>query len=272
MNNPCIYFTKFMQGLSVEQIALTAKAMGFDGLDLAIRKGQTINPDNVAKELPPAMGVFTKHGIKVPHVTLEGNATDPKQKELETIFACCGAAGIGLIKLGYWLYKPGQDYVKTVGEIRAALAGFEQLGRKYNVCSLVHTHCDGYYGCNAAGARALVEGYDPRYVGIYLDAAHLAHDGEALPMAVAIARSHLRMIAVKNVRYKQTAENPARFKAEWVPLDQGLVYWPDAVKLFKDIEYSGPYSLHGEYSATDEFEKVKPIVTKDLAYFRSIIK
>lgn len=271
--NPVIYFTKFMKGLSVEQMAQKAKAIGFDGLDLAIRKGQTINPDNVAAELPRAMKVFASHGLTVPLATLEGNAVDPTKPEVETLFAACGAAGIRLIKLGYWVWQKNEDYWARVEQIQAALAKFEQLGKKHNVCALVHTHCDEYYASNASGAMTLVRNFDPKYVGVFLDPAHLSADGELLPMGIAIVKSHLRAVAVKSVRYAPAGSDAgaAKWKHDWCQLDEGLVHWPTAVKLFKDIGYSGPFSIHGEYSSSEELDKVLEMVKRDHAFFRKAL-
>jgi len=272
--NPVIYFTKFMKGLSAEQIAQKAKAIGFDGLDLAIRKGQAVNSDNVTTELPKAMKIFAGHGLSVPLATLEGNAVDPAKPEIEPIFAACGSAGVRLIKLGYWVWQKSDDYWARVEQIQAALAKFEQLGRKHNVCALVHTHCDEYFGSNASGAMALVRNFDPRYVGVYLDPAHLSVDGELLPMGIAIAKSHLRMVAVKSARYVSagTESTAAKWRHDWCQLDQGLVHWPTAVKLFKEINYAGPFSIHGEYSVSEELDKVLELVKHDHAFFRKALK
>ena len=53
-----IYFTKFLKGLSPDQIAETAMTLGVDGLDLAIRAGQCVNPGNIREALPKAMAVW----------------------------------------------------------------------------------------------------------------------------------------------------------------------------------------------------------------------
>ena len=43
-----IFFTKFLKGLSAKEVGRTVKDLGFDGLDLAIRGGQCVDPANVA--------------------------------------------------------------------------------------------------------------------------------------------------------------------------------------------------------------------------------
>jgi sugar phosphate isomerase/epimerase len=260
-----IFFTKFLKGLNAEQIAEIAIRLGFDGLDLAVRAGHCVNPGNIREELPKALKLWREAGLSVPLVTLEGNATDPKQAE--SIFAACGENGVPLIKLGYWVWQPGQEYWREVATIRKALARFEKLGEKYGVCSLLHTHSDEYYGSNASGAMELLRGFDPRYVGVYLDPAHLALDGEYFAMALAIARDYLKMIGVKNVRPVRNAAS-GEWIRDWCALEEGLVNWPEALRLLREIGYDGSLSVHGEYSASDDMSEVLKRAAEDLAYLK----
>src|SRR5687768_10848314 len=105
-----IYFTKFLKGLNPDQVAETAVKLGFRGLDLAIRSGQAVNPDNVEEALPKAMEVWKKAGLSVPLVTMETRWTDPGKKEVETLYHACAAAKIPYIKLGYWTWRPEKPY------------------------------------------------------------------------------------------------------------------------------------------------------------------
>jgi len=264
-----IFFTKFLKGLSPEEIGAVAKKLKFDGLDLAIRQGQCVNPANVKEALPKAMATWKQMGLSVPMVTLETSWVDPKKPELQAVYEACGEAGIPYIKLGYWSWKPGQRYWAGVKAIREDLSKFRELGEKHKICSLVHTHSHACYGSNASGAMHLVRGFDPRYVGIYLDPAHLAVGGEYLPMALDMVRDHLKMIGVKNARHVLAtgAEGP-RWKVEWCPLSEGLVYWSEALRLLKDLGYDGPLSVHGEYSASEQTSEVLKLVGQDMDYLK----
>lgn len=264
-----IYFTKFLKGYSAAQIGELAKNLKFDGLDLAIRAGQCVNPSNVTEALPQALEVWRAMGLTVPLATLEGSAVDPHQPDVQAIFEACGTAGIPCIKLGYWTWKAGQFYWDDVTNIRRALDGFQQLGERYGVCSLIHTHSDRFYASNASGAMHLVRGFDPRYIGVYLDPAHLALDGETLPMALDIVRGYLKMVGVKNVRYQPTtAHDGPRWKADWCLLSEGLVDWPGTIQLLNDAGYDGPLSVHGEYSTSEETVEILKSVAADMASLR----
>jgi sugar phosphate isomerase/epimerase len=265
-----IFFTKFLKGLGPSEIAETVRGLKFDGLDLAIRQGHFVNPSNVQESLPKAMETWRQSRLSVPMVSLETDSVDPKSSQVESIFEACGAEGIPSIKLGYWNWKPGQRYLDGVETIREALSEFQKLGEKYRVRSLVHTHSGSCYGLNASAAMQLVSGFDPQYVGVYLDPAHLAVSGENLPMALDIVGEHLKMVGVKNVRYQGSdAKDGPRWKRQWCLLSEGLVNWPEALRLLSESGYDGPLSVHGEYSASQERSEVLKLVAQDMEYLRS---
>jgi hypothetical protein len=62
---------------TAEKVGETAKSLGFDGLDMAIRPQMCVNPENVTDALPKAMKIWRSQGLCVPLATLNGDAIDP---------------------------------------------------------------------------------------------------------------------------------------------------------------------------------------------------
>jgi sugar phosphate isomerase/epimerase len=265
-----VFFTKFLRGLDPQEILARVRGQGFDGLDLAVRAGHCVHPDNVEQALPRAMAVWRSGGLDVPLVSLETEPTDPRDARVRAIYAACGAVGIPFIKVGYWHWSPGQSYWDGVETARRALADLAELGARHGVCTLTHTHSGNCYGLNAASAMDLVQGLDPEAVGVYIDPAHLALNGEPLPMALDIVREYLRMVGVKNVRYAATGD-ASRWQRMLVPLGEGLVDWPAALRLLREAEYDGVLSVHGEYSASEDAETVLTLAGRDLAFLRAAL-
>ncbi len=155
-----IFFTKSLKGMDIPTTGREVLGLGLEGLDLAVREGYCVNPDNVTSELPGAVKLWADMGLSVPMVTTPGDFTDPTPPVAERILAACGAAGIREIKLGYWRWRqPG--YWAQVDAIRAALDGFARLAEKHRVRVAVHTHSDAFFGLNASAAMHLVKGFDP---------------------------------------------------------------------------------------------------------------
>ncbi|MCX8036065.1 MAG: sugar phosphate isomerase/epimerase [Candidatus Sumerlaeia bacterium] len=267
-----IFFTKFLTGLTAKEVGETAKRLGVDGLDLAIRKGQCVNPDNVAEALPEAMKIWKEMGLSVPLASMETRQTDPRDAGVRRLFEACGKAGIREIKIGYWKWSPNQAYWPTVETIRADLKLFEALGRDCGCRTLIHNHSGANYGGNASQIMQLARGFDPKFIGAYLDPAHLAICGEAVDMALDIVRDYLAMIAVKNCRWTSTVKDGvANWKTEWCLLNEGVVNWPRVIELLKKRGYDGWLSVHGEYSGPEDREAVLANVVKDVPFLRKFL-
>jgi len=265
-----IFFTKQLQGMDVEATGREAKALGFDGLDLTVRPGYCVNPDNVGKALLPAIRIWRDMGLSVPMVTTPGDFTDPALPVADTMLAACARAGIHEIKLGYWRYvEPG--YWQRVDEIRQALEGFQRLAEKHGVRVAVHTHSGAFFSVNAAATMSLVRGLDPRFVGVYLDPGHLAINGEPPRMAIDLVRDYLCLVGVKNLTHIRTEQDGrVRWSCRVVPLREGLADWGETLAALAQAGYTGPLSFHSEY-ADVSLDELRALTRNDLAYLRGLM-
>src|SRR5271169_5957859 len=62
-------FSKHLQFLAGEELAKGAAEIGFDGIDITVRKGGHVEPGLVAEDLPPLVGIIRQHGLEVPMIT-----------------------------------------------------------------------------------------------------------------------------------------------------------------------------------------------------------
>ncbi|MBN1342155.1 MAG: sugar phosphate isomerase/epimerase [Phycisphaerae bacterium] len=235
-----VMFTKMLAKLDVRRLGETVKELGFAGMDLAVRPGHPVNPENVETALPKAIEVWSGMGLVVGMVTTDTSLVDSRAAEAERVFAACGNRGVKYIKLGYYTWKPGENYWHRVGEIRRLLDGFAELGAKHGVLPCYHTHSGTFYGSNAAGLMHLFKDMDPKHIGAYIDTAHLKLNGEPFDMAIEMVRPYLRVVGIKDPRY-------AGRKREIVPLGDGLVDFVDVGRQLKAIKFQGPLTLHSEY-------------------------
>jgi len=263
-------FTKLLKDLDVGQLADTIQDLGFDGFDLAVRPGYAVNPENVATALPAAAKQWAARGLTIGLVTTNFDFVDPASPEVEPLLAACAEAGCRRIKLGYWVYQ-GEPYWEGVDRVRKALGGFEKLCRKHDVCVAVHTHSGPYYGSNCAGAMHLVQDFDPRHIGVYIDPGHLAIDGEDLPMAISMVREHLVLVSAKSPGwFRKEQEGDVEWEHHLVPLREGIVNWRQALELLRSVGYAGPISLHSEYEDLPR-EDLLRVTRDDLAYLKSLL-
>ena len=240
--------SKFFSTLGVRELAAKAQALGFDGIDVNVRPGHPVNLDNVATALPEAIAVWRERGLICPLATAPVTLVDPAAPEVESLYAGCGRAGVPRVKIGFFPFRPGDDYWALVHMARRALEGFARMGEKNGVQTVYQVHSGPVLGSNCAGLMHLLRGLDPRWVGAYPDLGHMVLDGEDYPMGLAMVQKYLSIVAVKDAYHApQPAGSEPPFVPRFVNLGRGAVNWRRALGALKALGFDGAFSVHTEY-------------------------
>ena len=240
--------SKLFSGLSVEQLGEKAAELGFDGIDLNIRPGHPVNPDNVTKTLPEAIFHWASHGLSCPLATAPTSMIDPQAPEVERIYSACAEAGVPRLKIGFYRFAEGEDYWEVLDAARASLEAFAKFSEKYGVQTCYQIHSGRCLGSNCAGLMHLIRDFPPEHVGAYPDIGHLALDGEYLPIGLAMIRDYLSIVGIKDPYYApQPIGNSPAFQPKFTIAGQGCVDWPLCFETFKSIDFDGPLTVHTEY-------------------------
>lgn len=246
-----VRFTKFWSELTVETMGERAVELGYDGLDLAVRAGHAIHPGNVTTALPPAVEHWRSMGIECSMLSAEVSVIDPESDVAKMLFGAAARADVPRIKLGYFVYTPGDDFQLTWDSALRALGGFETLARDTGVQAMVHTHGGLCLGSTCAGVRHLIDGFDPDWIVAYPDLGHLAIGGEDIRVGFAMLRGRIAAVAAKDALYisdNRPGAHPAYIPA-YVPLGDGAAPLVDAVNILRQWNFTGPVSVHTEYTS-----------------------
>ena len=127
-----VLFTDNLADLSVAGACDAAKAAGFDGLDLTLRPGGHVRPEDAEAGLAEARRTADRAGVDIPLVSTA--ITDVDSPHAEAIFAAAAHYGARRLKLGYWEYRPFGTLADQVEQARQKLRRVVALGRKYHVC------------------------------------------------------------------------------------------------------------------------------------------
>ncbi|HET7560071.1 MAG TPA: TIM barrel protein, partial [Limnochordia bacterium] len=246
-------------------LAEKVAAMGLDGVELPVRSGYPVNPENMLTELPKAARTFERYGLRI--FSVAGN-------DDEATAAACGAAGVPIIRVCKGIdLKRG--YFASVEAIRSHWRALAPALAKHHVAIGLQNHCDRQIG-SAVGLMQAIEGLDPKHFTAVLDLAHCALDGEPDLMAIDIAWSRLGMVNLKNgVRRRKAGSSPAEWTVDWVLGDEGFASWPVIVRELVRRGYNGPICLTAEYrdeahghiegAATD------PRIAHDIAFVKRLL-
>jgi sugar phosphate isomerase/epimerase len=247
-----VYFTKMLKELDVKGLIAFCKEVGLDGVDLAVRPGYPVSPENAAKALPEAAKMLRDAGLTIGLVTAATTLTNPASKEAAALFEASASAEVPAIKVGYFAYKaPFDDALK---DARMRMAGFARLAEKTKVKACYHTHSGNMIGCNAATLRMLLQDLDPHHVGAFFDTGHTAVNGGPARMELDLIRPWLSLVAIKDMVWEKQKNG---WKYRVAPAGDGIVQWSDVAAGLKECKFNGTVSVHGEYETSDLDERRK---------------
>ena len=73
--------SKFFQSLSIPDLGVKARELGFDGIDVNVRPGHPVNLANVESALPQAVTAWKAQGLVCPLATAPVTLTSPDAAE-----------------------------------------------------------------------------------------------------------------------------------------------------------------------------------------------
>jgi len=239
-------FSKHLQFLAGEELAQAAADIGFDGVDITVRKGGHVAAERVAQDLPPLVASLRKHGLEVPMITAD--IVDTATPFTEEILKTMAALEIRNYRWGGLTYQGAQPFAAQLEAMKPRIAKLAALNARYQVCAMYHTHSGtGVVGAPIWDLHILLKDFDPKAVGVNYDVGHATIEGGVGGWidSFRITGPHLRGIAVKDFAWSKDAKG--NWQAQWKPLGEGMVRFPQFFAMVADSGFSGPLQLHFEY-------------------------
>src|SRR4051794_16404775 len=131
-------FSKHLLFLKGDALAAGAAEIGFDGIDLAVRRGGHVQPDRVREELPRLVGSIRQHGLQVPMLTTD--IADSESPYAEDILKSMSELGIHHYRWGGFKYDAQRPMGQQLEDLKPRVAKLAALNAKYKACAMYHTH------------------------------------------------------------------------------------------------------------------------------------
>jgi len=235
------------------------KGLGFDGIELPVRPGYQVTPEEVEDGLPEAARILRDCGVKI--CTVAG-PTD------ERTIVACAEAGVPILRICAEIDREA-GYVASEARLRREFDALVPILDAHGVTVGVQNHCH-WSVPNALGIRALIGEYDPKHFCAVLDGAHCALDGEEPEMAIDIVWSHLRVMNLKNAFWKRTTGPEAEvteWTSYWTSGRRGLASWRRYARELVKRKWTGNVCLTAEYSDHDSADR---LIAEDVAFAKSL--
>jgi len=238
--NPICVFTKPFDSLSYQQLAEQIAELGFDGIEAPIRSGGYIEPEAVADELPKLMEALKLRGLTINVMTSSINdANDPLT---ERVLKVAADLGIRFYRMQYFKYNESRPIAPQIVNWNSQMKELAALNRQLGVTGVYQNHAGrNYFGAGIWDLQSGLNDIEPTEIGVAYDIRHAAVEGGmSWPVALQMIRPHVQVVYVKDFVWE--GRKPGN-----VPLGAGSVD-PKFFDMLKKSGFSGPISLHEEYS------------------------
>lgn len=271
-------FSKHLHFLPIPEMAKTAADLGFDGVDLTVRKGGHISPENAVVELPRAVETIRKAGLDVPMIATD--IIDPRHPLTEPILRTASKAGIPLYRTGYLDYDPQLGVAKSLEKHRRMLQELAVLNQKHNIHGAYQNHAGTRVGAPVWDLWVLLKDIDPRWLGVQYDPKHATLEGvNSWVLGLDLVQAHVRCMDIKDFVW---AKQDGKWRAQIVPLGEGMVDFNKYFKLVKKYQIPEVMSMHFEYplggaetgkrELTLPKEQVLAAMRRDLQHLRALLQ
>lgn len=240
-------FSKHLEFLQGDELAAGAKEIGFDGIDLAVRKGGHVEPERVKEDLPPLIASIRRQGLEVPMLTTD--IVDAETPHAADVLATMTELEIRNYRWGGLVWADGVPMAKQIEGFKPRVAKLAALNAKYQASAMYHTHSGaGLVGASIWDLYQILNGFDPKLVGVNYDIGHATIEGGlgGWIESFKITGEYLRGIAVKDFAWEKDAKG--KWKAAWKPLGEGMVHFGQFFDMVREAKFAGPLQLHYEYA------------------------
>ncbi len=263
-------FPKFLQSLTARELASAVREVGLDTTNLVIRDGYWVSKKALAAQLPAFLEVMRGEGLTVRFATA-GFSVDELQAD-ETPLALLREHGIAEFRMDYF-QSPTANVRGALDDARRKMAVLAGLCEKHGVRAVYQVH-HGTLIPGATGAYHLVNGLDPRFVGVELDPGNQTHEGmEDWARSAHLLGEYLVALGVKDSRQHREpsrGDEPNKgWSRWWCPIDEGVVNWHSVMGALKSVGFSGTLVFMPFYEPHNVFAQLETL-KREVAYLRGV--
>jgi sugar phosphate isomerase/epimerase len=246
------YFTKHLQWLDFEDLAMALQEAGFDGADLTVRTKGHIEPVNAGRELPKAVAAMAKRGLSIPMVV--SSVQSAKDPGVDDYLMALADNGVKYYRMGYLNYDYAISIEKNLASFHSIFQGLAEKNSKYNLCGVYQNHAGTRLGASIWDLYLSIKDIDPELIGCQFDVRHATYEGgQSWENDFRCIKDHIRTTVVKDFYW--TKDENGKWKNQNVLMGQGMVDFEKYFKLYNSSDIPGPITNHSEYELLSKQEE-----------------
>jgi L-ribulose-5-phosphate 3-epimerase len=241
---------------------------GIGGFDLTVRPGGKVEPASVETALPKLVDEAKKYNLAV-DMMVSGivSATDP---DTERVLKTAAALGVKYYRLGWFEYDNKIGIWESLQKSRAILKEIVELNRKYKIHGGYQNHAGARVGGPVWDLHELLRDLPPEFAGSQYDVRHAMVEGtNTWILGMRLIAGHIRTLAIKDFTWKTGNGKP---QAVTVPLGEGMINFDLFFKTVKELNITGPITLHIEYPLLEKGEEKLTLIQQQEIIVRKLKK
>ncbi|WP_372652960.1 sugar phosphate isomerase/epimerase family protein [Draconibacterium sp.] len=236
-------FSKHLQWLDFDEMALTAKNIGFDGIDLTVRPKGHVIPERVKEDLPRAINAIKAAGLDADRMTTA--ITDPEDALTIDILETAAKEGIKNYRLGWFDYNPTLSIEENITGFNLKLRGLAKLNKELGLTAAYQNHAGEMAGGPVWDMSLMLDGIDPNLVGVRYDIRHATVEGgTSWPLGMKLLADKINSFDVKDFIWKKT---DGKWRPFNVRVGEGMVDFDRYFQIIDELSIKGDFTIHLEY-------------------------
>ncbi len=275
---PIRLFSKPLDSYDFDFMCECAVKSEAGGFDLTVRPGGKAEPSHIESVLPRLAEEAKKYNLAFDMmVTGILSATDPLT---ERVLKTASGLGVKYYRLGWLEYDNKIGIRESLRKYRGVLKEIVEINRKYKIQGSYQNHSGSMVGAPVWDLDDLLRDLPPEFLGIQYDVRHATVEGsDSWILGMRLVADHIQTLAIKDFMWRPVNGKP---EAVTVPLGEGMVNWEGYFRTLKELNISGPITLHIEYpllekgeeklSLTQQQDIIVSKLRKDMAFLKGYLK
>lgn len=242
-NYPVRLFSKPLDSYDFDFMCECLVKSGIKGFDLTVREGGKAEPSHVESVLPRLKEEADKFNLAIDMMVT--GILSAKDQYAERVLKTASSMGIKYYRLGWFDYDQKIQIRQTIQRDRLMLREVAELNRKYKITAGYQNHTGVRVGAPVWDLDELLRDLSPDILGCQYDVRHAMVEGaNTWILGMRLIAKHINSFAIKDFIWKNLESKP---QAVTVPLGEGMVDWDLFFSTVKELNMTGPITLHIEY-------------------------
>ncbi|MEX2632857.1 MAG: sugar phosphate isomerase/epimerase family protein [Balneolales bacterium] len=237
-------FSKHLQFLNYSDMAKAAADIGFKGVELTVRPGGHVEPENVEGDLPLAIEAIKKAGLQHRTMTTAvDNAQDPVDRKVLQIAA---NLGIEFYRMNWLSYDSQKTIPESIKSFQSTIRELGELNAELGIVGCYQNHAGTRAGASLWELHQMLATANPESMGAQYDIRHATVEGGlSWVNGLRLIQPRIETIVLKDFKW---VESNGEWKVQDTPIGEGMVDFVSYFKMLKEFNLQVPITVHYEHS------------------------